>query len=321
MDAEAANMFFEQIHGTLIEPELARRSSSRQLPQGFKIYRARVLLPKGAPPVVAFNDDIEWLYRMELGETGTAKVGDVVHWDQVRRITSVAAPEIDGVRVAFVYLFKVTKGYQFIFDFSPNLTPDEAVGLPPTDWGETFGPAIARTIQDGHVERSFHLDDLVRIQLTALGFWPAPALVPFPFREIVRHVAEGDPEAARRALIMHCTPAFVTSVTESWWATPEFAVRRTLLSDAVRAHGEGRYVLSIPALLPQLEGLITDWMVRIVPQAQVPFKQKPKTVKFRDLVLGTEGKSFVFRKVVDASLSIHPLEGPVCRAFNTEMTR
>lgn len=33
---------------------------------------------------------------MELGETGTAEIGDVVYWDQVRRITSVAAPEIDG---------------------------------------------------------------------------------------------------------------------------------------------------------------------------------------------------------------------------------
>jgi hypothetical protein len=314
MDAEAASTFFEQVHSTWIKPEVERRASLNTLPTDFKIYRARILLPKGAQPVVAFNDEIAWLCWMDVGEPGSVNVGDLVYWDQVRRIKSVAAPLVDGAPVAFVYLFKVTKGYQFIFDFSPNLPDEIAADLPPRNWDETFGPAIASTLQDGLVERSVHLDEMVTAQLSALGLWPAPALVPFPFRDIVRRVAEGDTEGARRTLVTHCNPAFIASLSEAWWNAPEFAHRRTLLSEAVRAHSEGRFVLSIPALLPQLEGLITDWMIRTSPNEALPFRQEPKTKKFRETLLKTEGKSFVFRRVVEASLQFI-LEGPVLSSF------
>jgi len=178
----------------------------------------------------------------------------------------------------------------------------------------TSGPAIARTLQDGMIERSVHLDTIVQKQLSLLGLWPAPALVPYPFQDITRRVAEGDTDGARNLLISHCTPEFITSISEAWWDSPEFALRREVLSEAVRAHAERRYVLSIPALLPQLEGLITDWMVRAFPNEAPPFSQGSKTKKFRDRLLETEGKSFVFRKVVEASLRF-VLEGPVLASF------
>jgi hypothetical protein len=182
------------------------------------------------------------------------------------------------------------------------------------DWDETFGAAIAATLQDGLVERSFHLDEVALANLAAVGLWPAPALVPFPFGEIARLVATGDHEGASSVLIKHCTSGFVTSLMDAWWSQPEFESRRTLLSDAVWAHGVGRYALSIPALLPQLEGLITDWMVRSFPQEPLHFRQESKTRKFRDLLLAAEGRSFVFKRVVEASLRFI-LEGPVLSSF------
>jgi hypothetical protein len=169
------------------------------------------------------------------------KPGDVVYWDQVQRVKSVAAPRVAGVRVAFVYLFKVTKGYQVIFDFSPNLPDDLVPDRPVPDWDDTFGAAIARTLQDGLVERSFHLDELALANLAAVGLWPAPALVPFPFGEIARRVATGDHQGASSVLVAHCTPAFVSALADAWWAEPEFESRKTLLSDAIWAHGACRY--------------------------------------------------------------------------------
>jgi hypothetical protein len=314
MDADAAQAFFQQVHSTWIWPEVVRRTADGTLPADFKIFRARVLLPKSASPIVEFNDSIAWASWMELGDPSNLKPGDVVYWDEVRRVKSVAAPCVDGVRVAFVYLFKVTKGYQVIFDFSPNWSDDLVEDRPVLDWGETFGAAIARTLQDGLVERSFHLDELALANLAAVGLWPAPALVPYPFGEIARRVATGDHRGASAVLVEHCTPAFVSALVDAWWSEPEFEARKTLLSDAVWAHGAKRYALSIPALLPQLEGLITDWMARSFPAEPLPFRQESKTKRFRELLLAAEGKSFVFRKIVEASLRFI-LEGPVLSSF------
>lgn len=314
MDAEAAQAFFQEVHTTWIWPEVTRQTAEGTLPPDFKIFRARVLLPKSAPPIVEFNDGIGWAAWLDLGDSSNVKPGDAVYWDEVRRIKSVAAPLVDGVRVAFIYLFKVTKGYQVIFDFSPNWPDDLMRDRPVPDWDETFGAAIARTLQDGLVERSFHLDELALANLAAVGLWPAPALVPFPFGEIARRVATGDHQGASSVLVKHCTPAFVAALTDAWWSEPEFQSRKTLLGDAVWAHSAGRYALSIPALLPQLEGLVTDWMARSFPEEPLPFRQDSKTRKFRELLFAAEGKSFVFQKVVEASLRFI-LEGPVLSSF------
>ena len=313
MDSEATQVFFDEVRRIWIQPEVDRRTALGTFPKDFKIYRARVLLPKGENPIVAFNDDIDWLALVDLGDMTQVKVGAIVYFDQIRKISSVAAPVVDGVRVAFVYLFKVTKGYQVILDFSPNV-PELRSELPTDDWDVTFGPAIAQTLQDGLIERSVHLDNIVQNQLRSLGLWPAPALVPYPFQDITRKVAEGDTDGARTLLVSHCTPELIKSISDSWWELPEFALRRELLSEAIQAHAERRYVLSIPALLPSLEGLITDWMARTLPDEQLPFRQDSKTKKFRDLLLDADGKSFVFRKVVEASLRFI-LEGPVLASF------
>jgi hypothetical protein len=315
MDNEAATTFFNQVHNNWIQPELDRRTAQGSLTEDFKIFRARILFPKEAPPVVEFNDDIPWLIWVKVGDQNGVKAGDPVYWDQIRRIENVAQPVWQGKPVAFVYLFKVTKGYQFIFDFTPNLPEEVAETLPPRKWDETFGPAIARTLQYGMLERSVHLDDLFQNQLAALGLWPAPALVPYPFQEIVRRVAEGDVEAARRVLLRHCDSEFIRSLTDAWWDAPEFAMRRSLLSEAVLAHIEERYVLSIPALLPQLEGVISDWMLRTASPEQLPFRQDSKTKTFRDRLLSIEDKSFVFQRVVAASLQFI-LDGPVLASFS-----
>ena len=42
---------------------------------------------------------------------------------------------------------------------------------------------------------------------------------------------------------------------EGWWTVPYLSERRDLIEDAIRAHRQGRYALSISALMPLIDGL------------------------------------------------------------------
>jgi len=316
MAQSPGNVFFKQLHDLWIAPELERRRERGTLRPDFRIFRALIRLPKDRPAVVDFNDDIGWKSLLDVPEKDSLKVGDMVYWDQVRCVTNVEPPDLDGERVAFIYLFKVTKGYQWIFDFSPNDPDGNVVGL--AEWRETFGPAIAATLQSGLVERSVNIDALRLEQLRRAGLWPAPALVPYPFQEITRRVVEGDLAGARAKLIAHCTPEFLSGLSNEWWDVPEFERRRAVLSDAVAAHGEGRFALSIAALVPHLEGIVTDWLIRLLPPAEQMKqrrKMEKKMEKFRDNRLLAEEKTLVFRKVVGATMAF-VLEGPALANFH-----
>ena len=47
--------------------------------------------------------------------------GKPIYLENVQEIVTVSPPEVDGERVAFVYLFYTGRsGYRSVFDFSPN---------------------------------------------------------------------------------------------------------------------------------------------------------------------------------------------------------
>lgn len=52
--------------------------------------------------------------------------------------------------------------------------------------------------------------------------------------------------------------AVVKRIVADWWAVPYLADRRLIIEDAIRAHEEGRYALSIPALMPLVDGLTAE---------------------------------------------------------------
>jgi hypothetical protein len=314
MDQQAQQTFFQQVHDLWIEPELKRRQQEGRTPEGFKIWRSMIRLPQGRPAIVEFNDEINWMALVALSPSVTPKVGQPVYWDQVREFSSVEPPHVDGQRVAFVYVFKVTRGYSFIFDFSPNIPEDTLPVEQRPDWAQTFGAAIARTLQANLVERTVDVDEPMQQQLKSIGLWSAPALLPYPMGEIVRFVADGDLAGARAVLVRHCDASFLQALMAKWWSLNEFQQRKAVLEEAVAVHNEGRFVLSVPALLPQLEGIITDWILTKVPEDQVPFRQESKTKKFHQLALDGPPNGFTHRRVVESCIQFI-LDGPVLATF------
>jgi hypothetical protein len=87
--------------------------------------------------------------------------------------------------------------------------------------------------------------------------------------------------------------------------------------DALDAHKMGKYGLSIHALLPQIEGIITDSVYEELPTADIPYKEKSKIAKFHDLIITDSQSTFTHKRIIDSAIDFM-LGGRVLGDFNWE---
>jgi hypothetical protein len=279
-------------------------------PEAFKIYNCLIKLPHDAPPVVEFNEEIHWLAKAKPGGIDGFTPGDPVYLDQLDRIETVEAPEVGGKRVAFLYLFWAGQSYRLIFDFSPNHAKGEPPAKGEGDWD--LGKHIGASLQAVITEHAVRLHDSVQQLLTRIGLWAAPALLPYPLTKIATLVRDGNTEAARKLLVNHCRPEFLKNTAKKWQSQPEFGARWKLVESALDAHAAGQYPLTIHALLPHLEGIITDWIH--TKTADVPWKQESKTKKFREVIAAGPPNTYTYQRVVGSVIDFI-LSGPVLGTF------
>ncbi len=310
--------FTAHVHTVWIEPEVERRRKDGRLKDSFQISQCLIKLLEGHPPNIEFNGEIKWRVEprnMNLSASAPAGgwvKGDVVYTHQVREIKEVEPPHINGVRVAFVFLFFVRTGYQLIFDFSPLQQNAEAGTQPP--W--TFGKIIADYLTEFFKEQTIQLHDNCQVELRKIGLWAAPALLPFPMTLIIKQLMEdNNAEAARRTLVEHCDTNFIGKLCSNWWSIDQFALRKPLIEECYEAHSRSQYRLSIHALLPQIEGIITDSLISHMPDpSSKPFHAVPKTKKFKDLIAQEVSDTFYFQRVISSCMDFIA-EGPVYKSF------
>lgn len=280
LDEQGTKNFFDQATKLWVQPELERRRQAGTISPDFRVSRCLIRLPTDKPPIVEFNEEVHWLTEVERADSVPLEAGDAIYVHQVRRISAVAPPEVDGKRVAFVYIFHSGRSLNSIFDFSPNHPDLNASQVEPKDW--ELGRAIADHLEARLNQYIVAISANWKAHLRALGLWSCPALIPYPLNKILNCVERGDAAAGRELLIEHCRGEFLPKLSLRWWGVKPFEMRRGLLTDALDAHLAGRYGLSIYALLPQVEGIVTDWLHSVLPSANVNFRQDSKTKQFLD---------------------------------------
>ena len=120
-------------------------------------------------------------------------------------------------------------------------------------------------------------------------------------------------DGAKSTLISYCNPDFFSKISVNWWTLKEFELRKPLIESAMSAHREGRYTLSIPALLPQIEGIVTDWVYTQMPENLIPWKIESKTRKFQEIVL-SKTTPLSYQCIVNSTINFI-LGGPVLSTF------
>jgi hypothetical protein len=311
-DRESAQNFARQTHELWIEPEIAKRREAGVLPDNFTIQRCLIKVPKGKAPIVLFNDEITWLAKARRGDGQPLTPGADLFLHELQEIEMVEPPEVDGQRVAFIFIFWNGFDFQACFDFTPN-HPDQEVEQKPEDW--QLGKFIASYLQAIMTEKAIYVYDAMQDQLHKMGLWAAPALLPYPLSKIAKHLEDNEVAEARSTLLTYCTPSFIQQLVDKWWTVDVFVQRRKLIEEAIQAHNFRFYHLSIHALLPHTEGIITDWEYSLnSSEGSIPFRTESKTKKFRDMALGDDPTTLTYRRIVESTCTFI-LDGPVLKTF------
>jgi len=312
LDEQAAKNLFEQIDKLWIQPEISRRAHAGTLPKDFRISRCLIRLPRDRAPIVEFNEEIGWIVSARKPPDTAFDKGQAVFLHEIVKITAVMPPTVDGRRVAFVYVFAAGNAWQIIFDFTPNV-PENLI---PEEEKKTWplSSVIAESLQAILIERVIRIHDRAQAMLRNNGLWAAPALLPYPLSRILKQLEERDEDGASATLRSYCNPQWIKQLSSKWWTIEQFEIRKPLIGQALQAHLEGKYGLSIYALLPQVEGIVSDYISTRLPEPEMPWRQKSKTRKFQDLVLDGPPSSYTYQRIVQSAIDFI-VDGPVLKSF------
>ncbi|MBN1919589.1 MAG: hypothetical protein JW889_16965 [Verrucomicrobia bacterium] len=310
---EGVRNLFSQVSDLWVNPEIEKRKRVGGLPADFRIRSCLVRLPLHRPPIVEFNNEITWATRMRWGKPRAVDKDEPIYLHDVGDIEDVSLPEVDGRRVAFFWITRNGSQWHMVFDLGPN-QPDCVEGNESEESTRPLRDSIASILREGITTKVIDIHDDNVDLLRRIGLWAAPALLPYPLSEICRRLRNGEKDGAVQLLADHCNPEFLTGLCDKWWGIDEFRTRQSLILDALDAHKRGKYTLSISALLPHVEGIITDWVARRVPPDDLPWHHERKTKKFHNLVLESPPSQHSYRRILQSAIDFI-LKGPMLTTF------
>lgn len=303
---------FNQVTNLYVMPEIRKRRDEGKLSDEFRVKQCLVKLPSNQEPVVLFNDEIDWMVWVLTSEAVEADAPAYLH--QLAGFHSVVLPEENGERVAFIFLkHRINGEYDIIFDATPNweLTLEDRQEAE-KEVQDSMITLITQSFAD-YAAEAFSCDK-IQSQLYKEGLWLIPRLMPYPLSEVVRLI-ETSPKEAVETIQKYCYEKdLLEKMLEDWRATDIFKSRQTILEECCFAHKNGKYSLSIHTLMPQLEGIITDWIFTQLPSNEVPWNQKSKTTKFKDILLTRDPFSLSYPIVIESVISFI-VDGPVLSTF------
>jgi len=94
--------------------------------------------------------------------------------------------------------------------------------------------------------------------LWQMGWWMLPSASTSFFWDVGRLAHEGERLALRRKMTAAARSREFGRIVESWMDLAPFRRRRRFIRDGLQDHLRGRYRVSIPTLLPQIEGIAIE---------------------------------------------------------------
>jgi len=305
-------MMFRQITNLYVVPEIKKRRDERKLPNEFRVKQCLIKLPRNREPIVLFNNEVNWLVYVAMSEA--VQAGDIPYLHQLTNFESVVLPEENGERVAFIFVkHRIGDKFDIIFDATPNLEmTSEERQAEEKQIQQDIIALITQNFAD-YAAQAFSCDRTQNL-LRKNGLWLVPRLMPYPLSEVVRLI-ENSPEKVIETIQKYCHEEdLLERMLEDWWSVDIFKSRQTIIDDCKFAHKNSRYSLSIHTLMPQLEGLITDWIFTQLPENDIPWKQDSKIKKFKDIIISKDPFSLSYPIVVESVISFI-IDGPVLSTF------
>lgn len=298
--------FFQSILVQYVEPEINKRKSCGAINEDFEVRDCLITFYNQSVHNIAFNYEIIWRVELELNEPKEYVSGELVYIHSIKKIKRVYPPQIDNNRVSYICLLWNGIEYVVLFDFDPDSETDDI-----WEHEETVREHLNYYIVKKTLEFSRQWNE----GFEKFGLWTAPALLPYPINKIATHINNNDYEGAKDTLLDFCNYERIERLTNKWLELKVFEDRKISIEQALYAHKNRMYFLSISALLPQIEGIITDFAYEKVGDVPVPYKQDKKTKWFRDYILNENIKKYMSHYIIESTINFI-LEGPVLKSFD-----
>ena len=263
-----------------VNPELEKRKKSGKINDLFVLNKILIKFPQNKPPVVQFNDECWLTAYIRKDSNSSFQKYDPIYIYHVGEILDVLPPKIDDKQVAFIFLHIVKKQWRIFCDFSPSY---KDCSESEDTW--KLGKLIANSLQESLEEQTIMVTSAANKLLNKVGLWAAPALISYPLSKIIKQLSENNETGAIKTLEEFCTFTFLEKLSIEWFDSTVFAKRKKSIQQSLDAHKRQSYALTIPTLLPHIEGIITDWIFTRLSKDQIPWRQESKIKKFQDLIL------------------------------------
>ncbi|MDD5477719.1 MAG: hypothetical protein PHG87_05960 [Candidatus Omnitrophica bacterium] len=96
------------------------------------------------------------------------------------------------------------------------------------------------------------------IILINMGWWILPEWTPTDIFNVVLLYREGKEKQIEKQIMTFFDNKKLNKMLKEWKQSHLLKSRIHILKDAIWAHNQGKYTLSVPALLPQLEGIMVE---------------------------------------------------------------
>lgn len=157
-----------------------------------------------------------------------------------------------------------------------------------------------RNVKDP-VEFSISAAEEAKKHLHKIGLWTAASLAPYPLSHIVKEIKDGDLERARRTLVSFCPLGFIErKLINTWSPITAFRDRSLVFQEALFAHQNAKYALSIYTLNPQIEGVISDWIAGLEGQ-NLETQFSKKIDQFYALLKNIPQRGFYLEKTIEST--------------------
>jgi hypothetical protein len=299
MLAKARNMFnhiitsddiFGTVYNQYILPEIKRRIREKTLAQDFKFWDCLIKILQNGNPIILFDNDCGWKFDSVTADVLPFFRGDIISPVAYGKIERVALPTIEGKRVAFIFVFWNASGDGMQFDILTDDTPSVE--------DAELGGIIAWLIRKREFDLTIQQANQYKDKLSQIGLWICPVLTPFPMLNILHCLEAQRPQDAIRELIVACNEEFITRRVNTWSLSNAFNARYPLLVEMIDAHTNKKYHSSIYGLIPQIEGVITDWLYEVKPHGTVNWKINSKVKQFKQEVDSISSLSDSFRDIL-----------------------
>jgi len=112
--------------------------------------------------------------------------------------------------------------------------------------------------------------------LIDMGWWILPDWTVTNIFDVVSLHKEGKKKEIEKQIMSFFNNKKLNMMLKEWKQNPLLKSRMHILKDAIWAHNKGKYTLSVPALLPQLEGIMVEGLELT---GRVPYKELKESFK------------------------------------------